>query len=380
MLIKRTERPAAARAVSRLLPARPIAVLTAAAFLRRSGLVAGGLGALGALPLGAVRRAEAGPPPPTGAQGDDPQERLHPLRGRLHRHRRSRQRRVDRPGAELGQPDQPRLALRQGRLGARTRVGRAAAQISAEARRRQMDPHLLGPGGRRDRRQAIGDPREIGPGFGLLAGLGQIHQRGRLPVPQARRLLGHQQHRSSGADLPFDDGHRRRQYLGLRCDDQQLQRYPQFEDADHLGRQSGRSASGVAAAPARRCRAQQGECRRRRSATDAHGRARDRICAAAAGHRHSGALRHDVAHPAKRLGGQGVHRAARLRFRGRPQEIEKWTPEEVERVSGVPAEQLKRVARMFATEKPATLDLVHGPDPAHRRHRQCAGELHRAAC
>jgi formate dehydrogenase major subunit len=36
-------------------------------------------------------------------------------------------------------------------------------------------------------------------------------------------------------------------------------------------------------------------------------------------------------------------------------EIEKWTPEEVERVSGVPGEQLKRVARMFAIEKPATL-------------------------
>jgi formate dehydrogenase major subunit len=36
-------------------------------------------------------------------------------------------------------------------------------------------------------------------------------------------------------------------------------------------------------------------------------------------------------------------------------EVEKWTPEEVERVSGVPGEQLKRVAKMFATEKPATL-------------------------
>ena len=36
-------------------------------------------------------------------------------------------------------------------------------------------------------------------------------------------------------------------------------------------------------------------------------------------------------------------------------EIEKWTPEEVERVSGVPGEQLERVARMFATQKPATL-------------------------
>ena len=36
-------------------------------------------------------------------------------------------------------------------------------------------------------------------------------------------------------------------------------------------------------------------------------------------------------------------------------EVEKWTPEEVERVSGVPGDQLKRVAKMFATEKPATL-------------------------
>jgi formate dehydrogenase major subunit len=36
-------------------------------------------------------------------------------------------------------------------------------------------------------------------------------------------------------------------------------------------------------------------------------------------------------------------------------EIEKWNPEEVERVTGVPGEQMKRVAQMFATQKPATL-------------------------
>ncbi|HEY0440686.1 MAG TPA: formate dehydrogenase subunit alpha [Xanthobacteraceae bacterium] len=36
-------------------------------------------------------------------------------------------------------------------------------------------------------------------------------------------------------------------------------------------------------------------------------------------------------------------------------EVAKWTPEEVERVSGVPGEQLKRVAEKFAKEKPATL-------------------------
>jgi formate dehydrogenase major subunit len=36
-------------------------------------------------------------------------------------------------------------------------------------------------------------------------------------------------------------------------------------------------------------------------------------------------------------------------------EVAKWTPEETERVTGVPAEQVKRVARMMATHKPGTL-------------------------
>ena len=37
------------------------------------------------------------------------------------------------------------------------------------------------------------------------------------------------------------------------------------------------------------------------------------------------------------------------------QEVEKWVPDEVERVSGVPGAQLRQVAEMFATQKPATL-------------------------
>ena len=36
-------------------------------------------------------------------------------------------------------------------------------------------------------------------------------------------------------------------------------------------------------------------------------------------------------------------------------EVAKWTPEEVERVTGIPGEQLKRVAQTFATQKPSTL-------------------------
>jgi formate dehydrogenase major subunit len=36
-------------------------------------------------------------------------------------------------------------------------------------------------------------------------------------------------------------------------------------------------------------------------------------------------------------------------------EVEKWNPEECERVSGVPGAQMERIAKMFATEKPATI-------------------------
>jgi formate dehydrogenase major subunit len=42
-------------------------------------------------------------------------------------------------------------------------------------------------------------------------------------------------------------------------------------------------------------------------------------------------------------------------FEDARKEMEKWTPEEVERVSGVPGAQLARVAKLFATEKPSTL-------------------------
>jgi formate dehydrogenase major subunit len=42
-------------------------------------------------------------------------------------------------------------------------------------------------------------------------------------------------------------------------------------------------------------------------------------------------------------------------FEDARKEMEKWNPEEVERVTGVPGAQLERVAKMFATQKPSTL-------------------------
>ena len=67
MLIKRTERQARRGALAHALPGQSDAGLDRRSFLRRSGLVAGGLAALGTLPLASVRRAEAGPPAKPGA-------------------------------------------------------------------------------------------------------------------------------------------------------------------------------------------------------------------------------------------------------------------------------------------------------------------------
>ena len=67
MLIKRTERQAR-RGHSSAQPAHPDGGLDRRAFLHRSGLAAGGLATLGALSLGAVRKADAGPPPPPGTE------------------------------------------------------------------------------------------------------------------------------------------------------------------------------------------------------------------------------------------------------------------------------------------------------------------------
>ena len=185
-------------------------------------------------------------------RGDAAQEHLHPLLGRLHGHRRGPERRLDRPGAGLGQPDQPGHALRQGRFGARADQGRAPQQVSGEAGERRVEADHLGSGDRGDRRQAAGDPREVRAGQRVLAGLGQVLQRGSLPVPQVRGPVGDQHGRPPGPHLPFHHGRRRRQYMGLRRHDQQLQRHPERQGADDHRRQPGRGASGVDAAHAAR--------------------------------------------------------------------------------------------------------------------------------
>jgi len=68
VLIKRTERQARRGALAAALASHAQGALDRRAFLRRSGLAAGGLAALGTLSIGSVRKAEAGGPPPAGQQ------------------------------------------------------------------------------------------------------------------------------------------------------------------------------------------------------------------------------------------------------------------------------------------------------------------------
>jgi formate dehydrogenase major subunit len=68
VLIKRTERQAQRATLSAGLLSQAGKGVDRRTFLRRSGLAAGGLAALGALPLASVRNAQAGPPPAPGAQ------------------------------------------------------------------------------------------------------------------------------------------------------------------------------------------------------------------------------------------------------------------------------------------------------------------------
>ena len=314
MLIKRTQRQRsnASRGSSRTPCRLKDGGLDRRTFLRRSGLAGGGLAAL--------ERAAARQRAQGGGRGRRAARRSGAtIRKSVCTHcavgctvtAEVLERRLDRAGAELGFPDQSRLALRQGRLGARAGAQRPPASISDEARQRPVDARVVGHRDQRDRRQADADPREVGRGFGLLARLGQDDQRRLLSVPQARRVLGHQQHRPPGAHLPFDDRHRRGQHLGLRRDDQQLSTTSAMPRRMVIMGGNPAEAHPVSLQHLLEGKElNKAQLHRHRSAPDAHRRACDRICAHAARHRHSGAVRHDVAHPQERLGGQGIHRSS----------------------------------------------------------------------
>ena len=196
-------------------------------FLKRSGLAVGGLAAVGSIQLGSVRKAAAQRAP--GAPIE--------IRKNICTHCSvgCTVTAEVQNGVWVGQEpswESPinRGTLRQGRFGARDRARGPPAEIPDEARRRPVAAPLLGPGDQRDRRQAERHPGEVRRRFRVLARLREVLQRGRLSVPQVRRLLGHELRRPPGAHLPFDHRGGRGEHLGLRRTDQFLQRSAQFQD------------------------------------------------------------------------------------------------------------------------------------------------------
>ena len=184
---------------------------------------------------------------------------LHALLRRLRDRRRGAERRVDPPGAGVRFADQPRRALREGRFDPRARhdARLAPPEVPDEARRRQVAEGLLGPGAERSQPEAARDQEGERARRDVLDRLLQAQQRAVVPVPQVRVVLRHQQHGPPGAHLPLDHGRRRGEHLGLRRDDELVQRRAEFQVHSVLRQQRGGGASGLDAAHA----ARQGERR-----------------------------------------------------------------------------------------------------------------------
>ena len=304
--------------------------------------------------------------------------RLLALLGRLLGRRDRRERRVDAPGAGVRFTAQPGRALRERRLDSRARHARAfdAAQDAGEARQRQVAEDLLGRGDQRGRRQDPRDPQGLRSRCHILGRQLEAQQRASVPDAQVRVVLRDEQLRSPGADLPLDHGRRRSQHLGLRRDDEFVQRHAEHEVRDVHRQQCGRSAPGVDAAHAA-CEGDRREDDRRRPALHAHGGEGRRVHPDPVGHRHCVPVRHALSHLQERLGGQAVHPRPRLR-NGQGQgrchgEVDAGQGRGSLRRAGGAGVQ----GRRDDGEEPAVDGrLVHGTDAAHDRQRDRSRVLH----
>ncbi|MCY1362555.1 hypothetical protein D9M69_492790 [compost metagenome] len=230
---------------------------------------------------------------------------MRPLLGRLRGRRGGAERRVDPPGTGVRFAHQHGRALRQGRRAARARPRRIPPEVPDEAGQRQVPAHRLGPGARRDLREDEGDPPADRPGFAVLRRLVQAQQRAVLPAAQVGVVLRHQQHRPPGAHLPLDHRGGCGQYLGLRCDDELVQRHAELEGCAVYRLERSRGAPGIDAAPAP-CQGKRLQGDRGRSPLHAHRGQGASLCAHPLGHRHRLPVRGAVPRLQERLGRQEV--------------------------------------------------------------------------
>ena len=236
------------RGLSRALP-----TMDRRAFLRRSGLGVG-VGIAASQPHAGEEGPRRRGPRDGRRQGQDRGQahRLHALLGGLRDRRGRRERRVGAPGAGVRLADQPGRALRQGRGRPRARPRRVPPALPDEAGERQVRAHQLGRRAERDQRQAAGAAQGQRPRLGVLGRLVQAQQRAGVPDAQVRQLLRQQQHRPPGAHLPLHHRRGRREHVGLRRDDQFVQRHAEQQAGVVHRLERGRGAPGVDAAHAAR--------------------------------------------------------------------------------------------------------------------------------
>ncbi|MCK7497920.1 MAG: hypothetical protein MZW92_49715 [Comamonadaceae bacterium] len=171
-------------------------------------------------------------------------------------------------------------------------------------------------------------------------------------------MLGHQQLRPPGAHLPLDHGGRRGQHLGLRRDDQLLQRHAERQGASCTSARNAAEAHPVSMLHMLHAKENGRQDDRRRPALHAHRGQGRPVRAHPLRHRHPVPdLRHAVPHLQERLGRQEVHRRPRLRHgqgpRGRAGQVDART--RCRRPAGVPEAEVLQVAK------------THGREPARAR-------------
>jgi formate dehydrogenase major subunit len=327
LLTRKTEgRAERANPLTRAMSALAAKTVDRRAFLKGTGLTAGAAAFASQLPLGLVGEANAA----TAAKGGKAETRrtvcTHCSVGCAVD--------ADRPERRLGPPGAGVRFAASTSAPTAPRAPRCASTAMASIRLKspmklvdgKWQQDQLGAGDRRGRRQAARDPQGIRARQRLLAGLVQAQQRAGLSVPQVRVDVRHEQRGPPGPHLPLHHGRRRRQHLGLRRDDELVQRHAELQvhvlhrlqrgrgapgvDAAHAARQGATGAKMIVADPRfTRTAAKADEYVRFRSGTDVPLLLGDAL-----------------AHLQERLGRQEVHQRPRLRHgqgpRGSPQEVD----------------------------------------------------------
>jgi formate dehydrogenase major subunit len=219
----------------------------------------------------------------------------------------------------------------------------------------KYETDLVGAGAERNQRQDARAQEAERPRLDLRRRLVEAQQRAGLPAAQVDEPVGQQQLRPPGAHLPLHDGRGRREHVGLRRDDELVQRHAQLQVRDVHRLERRRGASGLDAAHA----ARQGnrlQDDRRRSALHAHRAKADDYVRIRSGS--DIAFLFGVVHHIFKNGWEDKKYIADRVYgmdKVKEEVMTKWTPDKVQEVCGVDEATVFKVAKMMAENRPSTI-------------------------